>query len=158
LPALPADAWISLYDRVFPQVEQRMWQADDAAFERWLSVYQALFREQQALIDLSGQATQYHFVIGIRSPVARRICANCLERSSSSAGCTPTVGRMRTALGQGDSDRRRRQPRGAARREPPGAGRRIPQQGLQVVHFDLPEQYALLQEIPETERGSWAGC
>ncbi len=130
LSALPADAWIGLYDRVFPQVEQRMWQADDAAFERWLAVYQALFREQQALIDQSGQANAASFRDrhpGRRSPGA----SAQLPRKHPPA--VPAVrlrwAGCRRALGQGDGDRRRRQPRGAARREPPGAGRRIPQQG-----------------------------
>ena len=153
LPALPADAWISLYDRVFPQVEQRMWQADDAAFERWLSVYQALFREQQALIDLSGQATQHHFVIGI--PVAGRPThlRNCLESILQQCrlyayGGQDADGRWaRVTVIVAEDSREARHV--ASHRALVDEYRN---KGLQVVHFDLPEQYALLQAIPEAER------
>ena len=153
LSALPVDAWISFYDRVFPQVEQRMWQSDDAAFERWLAVYQALFREQQALIDASGQGTQHHFVIGI--PVAGRPAhlRNCLESILQlcrlyAYGGQDADGRWAklTVIVAEDSREARHV---TSHRALVDEYRR---KGLQLVHFDLPEQYALLQAIPEAER------
>ena len=153
LSALPADALIGLYDRVIPQVEQRMWQADDAAFERWLSTYQALFREQQVLIDASGQATQHHFLIGI--PVADRPAhvRNCLESIYQlcqlyAYGGQDADGRWTrvTVIVAEDS----REARHVARHR--ALVDEFRNKGLQVVHVDLPEQYALLQSIPEAER------
>jgi hypothetical protein len=153
LSALPADALIGLYDRVYPMVEQRMWQSDDAAFERWLAAYQVLFREQQALIDLSGQGAQHHFVIGI--PVAGRPAhlENCLESIVQQCrlyayGGRDADGRWAgvTVIVAEDSREARHVERHRALAE------EYRSKGLQVVHFDLPEQYALLQAIPEAER------
>jgi hypothetical protein len=153
LSALPADELISLYDHVVPQVEQRMWQSDDAGFERWLAVYQALFRERQTLIDLSGQGAQYHFMIGI--PVAGRPAhlENCLESIVQQCclygyGGQDADGRYArvTVIVAEDS----REARHVARHRELVETYRS--RGLQVVHFDLPEQYALLQAIPAAER------
>ncbi|MDQ1314651.1 MAG: hypothetical protein QG662_760 [Pseudomonadota bacterium] len=153
LSALPADALIGLYERVFPQVEQRMWQADDATFEPWLTVYQALFREQQALIDASGQEGQHDFVIGI--PVAGRPAhlRNCLESILQlcrlyAYGGQDADGRWArvTVIVAEDS----REPRHVASHR--ALVDEYRGKGLRVEHFDLPEQFMLLQAIPEAER------
>lgn len=153
LSALPADALTDFYERVFPRVEQRMWQADDVAFERWLAAYQALFREQQALIDGSGQEGQHDFVIGI--PVAGRPAhlRNCLESLLQlcrlyAYGGQDAEGRWAkvTVIVAEDS----REPRHVASHR--ALVDEYRSKGLQVVHFDLAEQYALLQAIPENER------
>lgn len=153
LAAIPAGELIGLYDRLYPQVEQQMWAAPSPAFESWLALYQSLFREQQGLIEQDGQGLQHHFLIGI--PVAGRPAhlRTCLESihqqcllygygGQDADGCTARV----TVIVAEDS----REPRHVE------AHQKLVEEyhgkGLQVVHFDLPEQYRLLQAIPEDER------
>lgn len=153
LNARSVDEWIGLYDHAYAQVEQRMWQPDDAAFERWLAVYQALFREQQALIDQTGAREQHAFILGI--PVADRPAhlRNCLESILQQCrlygyGGQDADGRYAkfTVVVSEDS----RDPAAiAAHRALAGE---YSARGLRVVHFDLPEQVALLHAIPEAER------
>jgi hypothetical protein len=151
--AWPADARIAFYDDVYPALEQRMWQADDAAFARWLATYQALFREQQALIDAAGQSQQHRFVIGI--PVA--------DRPAHLNNCLESILQLCRLYGYGGQDADGRyagvsvivaedslEPRHVARHRALVEAYRG--KGLDVVHFDLPEQYALLQTIAEGER------
>ncbi len=153
LAATAADDLIRLYDNLFPQVEQRMWAAPSPAFEAWLARYQSLFREQQDLIGQSGQVFQHHFLIGI--PVADRPAhvRSCLDSILQQCrlyayGGQDADGRYAgfTVILAEDS----RDPANVA------AHRALAQefrgQGLQVVHFDLPEQYRLLQAIPAAVR------
>lgn len=156
LPGGPPDSAATLvdaYDRLYPQLESRLWAADDAAFDDGLAHYQALFREQQALIDATGVRAQHRFVIGI--PVA--------DRPAHLRQCLESILQLCRLYGYGgrDADGRyagvevivaedSREPRHvAAHRALVEAYR---EQGLKVAHFDLPEQYALLQAIPEPAR------
>jgi hypothetical protein len=138
---------------VVPQVEQRMWQADDAAFERWLAVYQALFREQQALIEQTGAREQHAFILGI--PVA--------DRPAHVRLCLESILQQCRLYGYGGQDADGRYAKltvvvSEDSRDPScvAAHRALVEEyrgkGLSVEHFDLPEQYALLQAIPEAER------
>lgn len=152
--ALAPDALVALYDRVLAELEPRMWQADDAGFAHWLDRYQALSREQQALIDRSGVRERHDFILGI--PVADRPAhvRNCLESilqqcrlygygGQDAAG---TYAKFTVVLSEDSRD-----PACAAAHRALAA--EYSAQGLQVLHFDLPEQVALLQAIPEAERG-----
>ncbi|MFO7542155.1 MAG: hypothetical protein R6W97_04965 [Thiobacillus sp.] len=153
LTALAAGELIALYDRVYPEVEQRMWPSDDAAFERWLGRYQSLFREQQALIDQSGPGAQHHFIIGI--PVAGRPAhlRNCLESILQLCqlyryGGQDAAGRYAklTVIVAEDSREARHIEQHCALVD------EYRHKGLQVVHYGQSEQYQLLQTIPEAER------
>ncbi len=147
------DARIALYDRVFPWLEARMWQADDAGFAHGLETIQALSREQQALIGRSGAHRQHDFILGI--PVADRPAhlRQCLESILQQCrlygyGGQDAAGRYAkfTVVVAEDS----RDP--AAIAEHRAMAKAFCDQGLTVVHFDLPEQAALLAALPEAER------
>jgi hypothetical protein len=156
LPGGPPDsaaALIDAYDSLYPQLESCLWAADDAAFDDALAHYQALFREQQALIDATGARAQHRFVIGI--PVADRPAhlRQCLESILQLCRLYGYGGRdadgryagVEVIVAEDSRDARHV----AAHRALVEAYR---EQGLQVAHFDLPEQYALLQAIPEPAR------
>lgn len=148
-----AAALADTYDRLFPLLESALWTGDDAAFDARLAQYQALFREQQALIDATGARAQHHFLIGI--PVA--------DRPAHLRQCLESILQLCRLYGYGGQDEAGRYARievvvsedsresrhAAAHRALIEAYRA---QGLRVVHFDLPEQYALLQSIPEPAR------
>lgn len=152
LPASP-DALIGLYDRLYPLLEQRMWQADDAAFALWQDNYQALFREQQALIDQSGHREQHQFVIGIPvadRPAHVRVCLESILQQCRlyGYGGQDADGRyigLTVVVAEDSRDARHIEQHRALVED-------YCRQGLRVVHFDLPEQFQLLQAIPEAER------
>jgi hypothetical protein len=153
LAVIPAGELIGLYDRLYPQVEQRMWAAPSPAFDAWLALYQSLFREQQGLIEQAGQGLQHHFLIGI--PVADRPAhvRTCLESIHQQCRLYAYGGRDadgRTAkitviIAEDSREPKHIEAHRALVEEYCG-------KGLQVVHFDLPEQYRLLQAVPEAER------
>ncbi len=150
-----ASALIAAYDDLYSRIEARMWAADDAGFASWLAIYQALGREQQALIAARGGRALRRFVLGI--PVADRPAhlENCLESILQQCrlygyGGQAADGRWAafTVVVAEDS----RKPRAVAAHR--ALVERYRDQGLDVVHFDLPEQYALLQAIPASERAA----
>ncbi|KOR28452.1 hypothetical protein TI03_04695, partial [Achromatium sp. WMS1] len=69
---------ISVYDLIYPQLERLMWHSQ-TSLQTWLNTYQALFREQQLIIDQSNARLQHQFILSI--PVADRPIHlhNCLE-------------------------------------------------------------------------------
>ncbi len=146
-----ADTLGGLYDQCYPLLEQAMW-SGKADFAPLLDCYQALFREQEALIAQRGEDDRHHFILGI--PVADRPphLLACLE--SLYQVCTlfdyggKTSGiwdRIKVVVSE-DS------------REEANIRRHIElvdeyrQKGLQVFHFDLAEQYELLQSLPPATR------
>jgi hypothetical protein len=153
LAAISHDDLIGLYDRLYPLVEQQMWAVPSPDFDAWLAAYQSLFREQQSLIEQAGQEGQHHFLIGI--PVA--------DRPAHVRACLESIDQQCRLYGYGGRDADGRTARVTVvvaedSREPKHveAHRTLVEEyrskGLQVVHFDLPEQYQLLQAIPEAER------
>lgn len=153
LATISHDELIELYDRLYPLVEQKMWAVPSPDFEAWLAAYQSLFREQQGLIEQAGQEGQHHFLIGI--PVA--------DRPAHVRACLESIDQQCRLYGYGGRDADGRTARVTVvvaedSREPKHveAHRALVEEyrgrGLQVVHFDLPEQYQLLQAIPEAER------
>ena len=154
LAALDAAGRLALYDRVLPEAERHLWQADDAAFDARLARYQALFREQQALIDATGQGDTAPFRA---RPSRRRSPGACAHLPGKHPPAVPAV-RLRRAGCEwaraarvtvivAEDSREARQSRRHRALATHSAAR-----GCRCVHFDLPEQYALLQTIPETER------
>jgi hypothetical protein len=157
--------WIALYDSVYPQIEAMMWQTSSpltesnpalatelVQFDDWLACYQALFREQQAIIEHAGQA-QYHFVLSI--PVADRPAhlRACLESIYQLCRCYEYGGKNAdgeyakiTVIVAEDS----RQADNIA--EHNALVEAYCAKGLRVVHFGQPEQYQLLQAIAEEQR------
>lgn len=153
LPALSGDALIGLYDRVYPEVEKRMWRSPAAEFDAWLARYQALFREQQALIDRAGDSAQRHFLIAITvadRPAHARAClesihAQCTLYGYGGRDADGCHAKLTVVLAEDSREARHVEAHRALAREYQG-------KGLRVVHFDLPEQYSLLQAIPEPQR------
>ncbi len=152
--ALDADALLALYERTAAALEASLWQADDAGFTDWLARFQALSREQQALIRQSGARTQHAFILGI--PVADRpahvrqclesILQQCRLYGYGEQDATGRYAKFTVVLAEDSRD-----PACAAAHRALAA--EYGAQGLHVLHFDLPEQVALLQAIPEAERG-----
>ncbi len=153
LAAISHDELIGLYDRLYPLVEQRMWAVPSPDFAAWLAAYQSLFREQQNLVEQAGQEFQHHFLIGI--PVADRpahlhVCLESIDQQCQLYGYGGRDADGRTAkvtvvVAEDSRESKHIEAHRALVEEYRG-------KGLQVVHFDLPEQYQLLQAIPEAER------
>jgi hypothetical protein len=55
------DALIALYEQCYPVLEQAMW-SGEADFHALLASYQALFREQEALIRQRGHNDRHRFI------------------------------------------------------------------------------------------------
>ncbi|TCS68995.1 hypothetical protein EDC61_12210 [Sulfuritortus calidifontis] len=128
-----------------------MW-SEGADFHALLADYQALFREQEALIRQSGRDERHHFILGI--PIADRPphLRACLEsihqlcRLYDYGGQTDGVwDRVQVVVAE-DS----REAANIARDLELVAEYRA--KGLQVHHFGLDEQYALLQALPADTR------
>ncbi|MEW6132844.1 MAG: hypothetical protein AB1591_06695 [Pseudomonadota bacterium] len=144
------DALIDLYDQCYPLLEQAMW-SEGADFHALLADYQALFREQEALIAQRGDA-RHDFIISI--PVADRpphlraclesLCQLC--RLYDYGGRTHSVWRKIKVVVAEDSRfdgniRRHIELVEEYRRK-----------GLQIHHFGLDEQYELLHSLPAHAR------
>ncbi len=145
------DTLIGLYEQCHPLLEKAMW-SGGADFHPLLACYQALFREQEALIQQRGGDDRHDFILGI--PVADRPphLRACLE--SIYQVCTlfnyggKTSGawdKIRVVVAEDSRDenniRRHQELVEEYRRK-----------GLQVFHFGLDEQYELLQSLPPQQR------
>ncbi len=147
---------IERYEQCYPLLENALW-SGQVDFEPLLDCYQALFREQDALIrkaaatgDMADE--RCHFILSI--PVAdrpahlraclesiHRLC-ECFGYGGNASGVYP---RIRVIVAE-DS---REQENIRQHIELVEAYRR---RGLQVTHFGQDEQYQLLQSIPEEDR------
>ncbi len=151
-----ANALISLYQHCYPLLEQAMW-SPGADFHPLLASYQALFREQEALIRQRAQSTQtdderHHFIIGI--PVADRPphLRACLESIYqlctlfNYGGNTSGVwDKIRIIVAEDSRDE-------SNIRQHLELVEEYRQKGLQVLHFGLDEQYQLLHSLPPGKR------
>ncbi len=142
---------LELYEQCHPLLEQAMW-SDGADFAPLLACYQALFREQEALIRQAGRDDRHDFIISI--PVADRpphlracleslyqVCA-LFDYGGHSAG---SWGKIKVVVAEDsrfEANVRRHLELVAEYR----------QKGLQVFHFDLAEQYELLHALPAKTR------
>lgn len=146
LPDASPGATIELYERCYPWLEQALWR-DGADFDALLADYQALFREQEALIQQQGDE-RCHFILSI--PVA--------DRPAHLKQCLESVHRLCQAYGYGGFQdgfySRIRIIVAEDSREPENVQRHreliddYRAKGLRVEHFGLPEQYELLQALP----------
>ena len=147
---------IELYEQCYLLLEKAMW-TSGSNFEALLVCYQSLFREQEALYSKKIGAAEtadsrYHFILSI--PVADR--PHHLQR------CLESVLQLCEKFGYGGKqssyydkikiiiaeDSREHQ---NVRRHMELADE-YRKKGLQVFHFDQPEQYELLQSLPQAER------
>ncbi|MBW8327632.1 MAG: hypothetical protein K0M48_00230 [Thiobacillus sp.] len=151
-----ADALIDLYEQCAPLLEKALW-SGEADFHPLLASYQALFREQEALIAQRckhGQVSddRHHFILSI--PIA--------DRPPHLRACLESIYQVCTLFDYGghasgmwdkiqvvvseDS------------RDEANVRRHIElvdeyrQKGLQVIHFGLAEQYDLLHALPAQQR------
>ncbi len=145
------DALIDLYEQCYPLLEQAMW-SGAADFAPLLACYQALFREQEALIRQRGGDDRHHFILSI--PVADRPphLRACLESvyqlctlfnyGGNVSGVWDKIKIIVAEDSRDETNVRRHLELVAEYRK----------KGLQVFHFGLDEQYALLQALPAGER------
>ncbi len=145
-----ATALIELYEQCHPLLEQAMW-SDAADFHALLDDYQALFREQEALLAQRGDV-RHDFIISI--PVADRPphLRACLEslyqvcRLYDYGGHASGVwGKIKVVVAEDsrfDANIRRHIELVEEYR----------QKGLRVFHFGLEEQYDLLHSLPQPTR------
>lgn len=138
------------------QLEQAMW-SEGADFHALLADYQALFREQEALIarqcqENNSDDARHHFILGI--PIADRPphLRACLEsiyqvcRLYDYGGQTGGVwGKVQVVVAEDSRDE-------ANIRRDIELVAEYRAKGLQVHHFGLDEQYALLQALPAEKR------
>ncbi len=150
LPGASLDALIALYEQACPLIERALWNSG-AEFDGLLEHYQALFREQEALIARRGD-DRHRFILSI--PVADRPLhlQNCLEsilqlcRCFGYGGRTEGVYRAIRIIVAEDSRERSNIQR---HKELIESYRR---KGLQVIHFEQEEQYELLHRLPAEVR------
>lgn len=143
-------ALIALYDQVYPVLERQLWQSEKIDF--LLDLYQSLFREQEALIQLLDKDERYDFILTI--PVA--------DRPEHLRACLESIYQLCLLYGYGAN-------KGAGfskvkvvvaedSREQQSIQQHIAlteaycKKGLQVIHFGQQEQYQMLQAIPIDQR------
>ncbi len=141
---------IGLYDQVYPVLERQLWQSDD--FDSLLDLYQSLFREQEALLQLSGKDDRFEFILTI--PIA--------DRPEHLRACLESIYQLCKLYGyggmEGDSYCKIRVVVAEDSREQKYIQQDIAlaeaycERGLNVVHFGQHEQYQLLQALPEQQR------
>jgi len=150
------DALIDLYEHCYPLLERAIW-SGEADFHPLLASYQALFREQEALIRQRCQNAhtgddRHHFILSI--PVADRPphLRACLE--SIYQVCTlfdygghesGTWDKITVVVAEDSRDE-------ANVRRHIALVEEYRQKGLRVIHFGLDEQYDLLHALPPQQR------
>jgi hypothetical protein len=145
------DALAALYEQVYPLLEQAMWSAP-ADFDALLDDYQALFREQDALLRQRAADDRHRFIISI--PVA--------DRPAHLRACLESVFQVCERFGYGGKTAglytHVKVVVAEDSRDPDSVRRHLAlvdeyrRKGLQVFHFGQEEQYALLQSIPQAQR------
>ncbi len=146
----PLQQLIALYDQVYPELERQLWQSYD--FDRLLDLYQSLFREQEALLQLSDEDDRYEFILTI--PIA--------DRPEHLSACLESIYQQCELYGYGGVDgnsyRKIRVVVAEDSREQENIQQDIElaeaycKKGLRVIHFGQYEQYQMLQELPEKKR------
>lgn len=154
--ARDADALIDLYGQCAPLLEKALW-SGAADFHPLLASYQALFREQEALIRqrcTDGQVSddRNHFILSI--PVA--------DRPSHLRACLESIHQVCTLFDYGGHASGRwdriQVVVSEDSRDEANVRRHIElveayrQKGLRVIHFGLAEQYDLLHALPPHTR------
>lgn len=141
----------ALYEQCYPLLEQAMWHGTED-FRTLLADYQALFREQEALIQLRGNDDRHHFILGIpiadRPPHLRACLESILQlcRLFNYGGNTDGAWEKIEVVVAEDSRFESNIRRDIELVE------EYRQKGLQVHHFGLDEQYELLHALPADTR------
>ncbi len=150
-PTADLNRLIDLYEQCYPLLEKAMW-SDGADFHPLLTCYQALFREQEALIRQRGGDDRHSFILSI--PIADRPphLRACLESvyqictlynyGSQTGGVWDKI-RIIVAEDSRDENNIRRHIE---------LVEEYRRKGLQVLYFGLDEQYELLQTLPAGQR------
>ena len=158
-PQLKADSLAPLmdsYEQCYPLLEKALW-SGASQFEPLLDCYQALFREQDALIRQhaasSGSAEEgYQFILSI--PVADRpshlrTCLESIYQLCERFGYGGKTGgvysRIKVVVAEDSRDEE-------SVRQHIELAEEYCRKGLQVFHFGQDEQYGLLQSIPAEDR------
>lgn len=133
------------------QLEQAMW-SEGADFHALLADYQALFREQEALIAQRGNDDRHHFIIGI--PIADRPphLRACLESIyqvcqlyNYGGKANGMWNKIRVVVAEDSRDENN------IRRDIELV-EEYRAKGLQTIHFGLDEQYDMLHSLPVEKR------
>jgi hypothetical protein len=145
------DPCIDLYEQCYPLLEQAMW-SGEADFHPLLETYQALFREQEALIAQRGNDARHHFIIAI--PIA--------DRPPHLRACLESIHQVCEAFGYGGKHNGFYDKIAIIVAEDSRDENNIrrdlelveeyKRKNLQVHHFGLDEQYDLLHTLPEPKR------
>jgi hypothetical protein len=145
------DALIDLYEQCTPLLEKALW-SGEAEFHPLLASYQALFREQEALIRQRGKDDRHRFILSI--PVA--------DRPPHLRACLESIYQVCTLFDYGGYASGRWDKIQVVvsedSRDEANVRRHIElveeyrQKGLQVIHFGLAEQYDLLHALPAQQR------
>lgn len=146
-----AEALIELYEQCYPLLEQAMW-SGEADFHPLLASYQALFREQEALIRQKGGDARHTFILSI--PIA--------DRPPHLRACLESIYRVCTLFNYGGKASgvwdKIKVIVAEDSRDENNIRRHIDlveeyrQKGLRVFHFGLDEQYELLHALPAEKR------
>lgn len=152
LAALDAEARTALYERVLAEAEQRLWHAAPTAFDTQLAHYQALTREYQSHLDATNP-TQHRLLLAITvadRPAHVRACLHSILRQFELYGyggrdANGRAAKLTVILAEDSREPRHRDAHRALADE-------FCSRGLTVLHYDLPEQFALLQAIPAAQR------
>jgi hypothetical protein len=146
-----ADSLINLYEQLYPILEKALW-SGDTDFDALLDCYQSLFREQESLIQQHGKHEHYHFILSI--PVADRPqhLRACLESILQicrlygyGGNASGYYDKIKIIVAEDSRDE-------ANIRQHMELVDEYRQKGLQVIHFGQPEQYELLQSLPQHQR------
>ncbi len=142
---------LALYEQCHPLLEQAMW-SGTMDFHALLADYQALFREQEALIAQRGNDDRHHFILGI--PIADRPphLRACLESILQVCRLFDYGGNTHGAWGKvqvvvAEDSRFEANIRRDIELVEEYRGK-----GLRVHHFGLDEQYDLLHSLPADMR------
>ena len=142
---------IAFYEQCYPLLEQAMWSAE-GNFAELLATYQALFREQEALIAQRGNDERHDFILSI--PIA--------DRPPHLRACLESILQLCEAFGYGGKSNgvwnKIQVIVAEDSREENNIRRDLElveeyrEKGLQVHHFGLEEQYDLLHALPPHTR------
>ncbi|NNJ93779.1 MAG: hypothetical protein HKP57_03440, partial [Halobacteria archaeon] len=151
---------IECYEQCYPLLEKALWSnqwSGGPDFEALLDCYQSLFREQDVLVRQQADAggtkdERYHFILSI--PVA--------DRPPHLRACLESIHQACRLFGYGGNHsgvyQRIRVIVAEDSREEQNIEQHIElveeyqRKGIQVIHFGLDEQYALLHSVPEDDR------
>jgi hypothetical protein len=146
-----AQAHIDLYEQAYPLLERALW-SGEPEFHPLLQCYQALFREQDALIRKTGEDNRRHFILGI--PVA--------DRPHHLRACLESIYQICRLFGYGGTESGRfdriKIVVAEDSRDRHNVARHIElvneyrEKGLDICHLGQDEQYQLLQAVPQSER------